>query len=74
MLERLGSRRLWYSSRPTNIVPKFEPAAFSANDWPLMPVTCRTPGVESTIFSMRRTTAAVRSSEAESGNCTLISR
>ena len=57
-----------------NIEPKFEPLAFSTNDWPVMPVACWTPGVFRAIFSIWRITASVRSVEAASGSCTLTIR
>ena len=41
---------------------------------PEMPTVCSTPGVSRAISSMRAMRRSVRSTEAESGNCTFRSR
>ena len=58
----------------TYIEPRFGALAFRISDWPEMPTVCSTPGVSRASVSMRAMTASVRSTEAESGNCTLSSR
>ena len=59
----------------TYIAPKFGALAFSRIDWPAMATVCLTPGVLPAISSIvLHHLAAVRSSDAASGSCTLTSR
>ena len=45
--------------------------AFRSSDWPETPTVCSTPGVSRASASIRAMTRWVRSTEAESGSCTL---
>ena len=56
------------------IVPKFEPLAVRISDWPVIVWVNRTPGTSRQICSIRSIATWVRSIEAASGNCTLISK
>ena len=58
----------------TYIEPRLGALAFKSSDWPETPTVCSTPGVSRASASMRAMTRCVRSTEAESGNCTLRSR
>ena len=71
---REAYRRLAYSSSRTNIVPKFDPAAFITNELPVISDSCVIPGTLRAISPMRYITSRVRSVEAESGNWTPISK
>ena len=69
-----GPCRWSNSSSMTYIEPRLGALAFRISDWPEMPTVCSTPGVSRAIVSMRAMTCCVRSTEAESGSCTLRSR
>ena len=56
------------------IEPRLGALAFKINDWPERPTVCSTPGMSWANFSMRAIARWVRSTEAESGNCTFSSR
>ena len=83
---RRGARRRWRrpSGRPrrsansssiTYIEPRFGALAFSSSDWPEMPTVWSTPGrVAGDVVRSGAITSWVRSTEAESGSCTLTSR
>ena len=71
---RPGPRRSSNAFSMTYIEPRFGALAFRISDWPEMPTVCATPGVSRAIFSIRAMTCCVRSTEAESGSCTLRSR
>ena len=58
----------------TYIDPRFGAFAPSTSDCPEMPTVCATPGVSSAARSMRAINRPVRSTDAESGSCTLSSR
>ena len=69
-----GPRRSPNSFSMTYIEPRFGALAFRISDWPEMPTVCATPGVSRASASMWAMTFCVRSTEAESGSCTLRSR
>ena len=66
-----GSRRSWNGFKGKNAEPTFELTALRMNDRPRFVIECATPGVSRPIRSIFSMTSSVRSSEAESGNCTL---
>ena len=68
----LPPRRFSNGSRITNIEPKLELFACWMNEMPLIAWVWAMPGVARVILSTCATTALVRSSEAESGSCTLM--
>ena len=70
----LGPRRCENSLSMMYIEPRLGALAFKSSDWPETPTVCSTPGVVRANASIRAMTRCVRSTEAESGNCTLRSR